>query len=208
MSSKLPEILRSAQKDESVLNQITNDFSTNFMLKILGPRQWLLHKKWIESVCHFLYFSVTTLSDFQTLGEEYTGILQVQYENNKPTLPSKLRRLTMVLFQTFGPVLLKSQVSKLKTDKKYIIEEVLDLIHKFNLVWFYMEGLYYHFAKRFLSIQYAKLRPLAYQDPNLKWIRIMSLVNGLVLFYQFVLKLRRRSKEGQESEQNQRTVGE
>ena len=75
--SDFPEILRSTQKDETVMSQLTNDFSTNFLLKIFGPRKWLANKKWIEAMCHFIYLSVTTLSGFQTLGEEYTGTFKI-----------------------------------------------------------------------------------------------------------------------------------
>ena len=77
--SNFAEILRSAQKDENVMTQVTNDFSTSFLLKIFGPRKWLANKKWIEAFCHFLYLSATTLSDFQTLGEEYTGKNSVKF---------------------------------------------------------------------------------------------------------------------------------
>ena len=77
--SDFAEILRSTQKDETVMSQLTNDFSTNFLLKIFGPRKWLANKKWIEAFCHFLYLSATTLSDFQTLGEEYTGKNSVKF---------------------------------------------------------------------------------------------------------------------------------
>ena len=199
--SNFAEILRSTQKDETVRTQLTNDFSTNFLLKIFGPRKWLAHKKWIEATCHFLYLSVTTLSDFQTLGEEYTGIAQVVQDSNtkKLNLPSKFKRLVMILIQTFGPEVLKTflipKITKNYSPEKVILTEVLDLISKINLLWFYVQGTYYHIAKRFLGIQYAKLRPLSYEDPNLKWIKIISAVNAMILFYQFVMKVRNKLSE-------------
>ena len=88
--SNFAEILRSTQKDETVKTQLTNDFSANFLLKIFGPRKWLAHKKWIEASCHFLYLLVTTLSDFQTLGEEKyrhsASGTRPQYQKIKPPI--------------------------------------------------------------------------------------------------------------------------
>jgi len=210
--SNFAEILRSTQKDETVRTQLTNDFSTNFLLKIFGPRKWLAHKKWIEASCHFLYLSVTTLSDFQTLGEEYTGIVQVVQDPNtkKLNLPSKFKRLIMILIQTFGPEVLKTflipKITKNYSPEKVILTEVLDLISKINLLWFYVQGTYYHIAKRFLGIQYAKLRPLSYEDPNLKWIKIISAVNALILFYQFVMKVRTKLSETRDKEDAKKLI--
>ncbi len=127
-----PEILRSAQKDEAVMTKMTNEFSTEFMLKILGPRQWLQSKQIIEACCHFLYFSFTTLSDIQTLGEEYTGILPVTRVQNRLELASKSKRLCMIFMQTFGPVTLKYFVSKLDFALKPAAEEFLGKKKKKN----------------------------------------------------------------------------
>ena len=210
--SNFAEILRATQKDETVRTQLTNDFSTNFLLKIFGPRKWLAHKKWIEASCHFLYLSVTTLSDFQTLGEEYTSIVQVVQDPNtkKLNLPSKFIRLVMILIQTFGPEVLKTflipKITKNYSPEKVILTEVLDLISKINLLWFYVQGTYYHIAKRFLGIQYAKLRPLSYEDPNLKWIKIISAVNALIMFYQFVMKVRTKLSETRDKEDAKKLI--
>ena len=210
--SNFAEILRATQKDETVRTQLTNDFSANFLLKIFGPRKWLAHKKWIEATCHFLYLSVTTLSDFQTLGEEYTGIVQVVQDPNtkKLNLPSKFKRLVMILIQTFGPEVLKTflipKITKNYSPEKVILTEVLDLISKINLLWFYVQGTYYHIAKRFLGIQYAKLRPLSYEDPNLKWIKIISAVNALIMFYQFVMKVKTKLSETRDKEDAKKLI--
>ena len=70
------EILRSAQKDEVYAEHLGRDVS-ELSLEILGPRTWLHWKAHIEATAAFAYLSVTTLCDYQTLGEEYAGLLQV-----------------------------------------------------------------------------------------------------------------------------------
>ena len=70
------EILRSAQKDELYSGQLGKDVN-ELSLEVLGPRTWVRWKEYIEAATAFAYLSATTLCDFQTLGEEYAGILQV-----------------------------------------------------------------------------------------------------------------------------------
>lgn len=197
--SKFPEILRSVQKDEIVCDTLSSEFSKDFCLKILGPRIWLKHKHWIEAFCHFVYFCATTLSDYQTLGEEYTGIVQVTYERGRLKLPSKFKRFMMIALQTLAPVFLKEFVfGKMKSEKKLILQEIVDFLYKANLLWFYLEGSFYHISKRYLDIEYAKLNPLYYHDASLKWIKYISILNGLVLTYQFYNKIQNLLKVKEE----------
>ena len=104
-STLFPEILRSAQKDETILNQMSGEFSRDFWLKILGPKTWLKYNQWIEAFNHFVYFTCTTLSDLQTPGEEYTGLVQVvqDYSTRRPKLPSKnyVKHTYTVVFQYY-----------------------------------------------------------------------------------------------------------
>ncbi len=91
-----PEVLRAAQKDEEYAERLGRDVNElrlgirfNFARKIqfilcvqlslalLGPRIWMKLKPHLESASLFAYQAATTLSDYQTLGEEYAGILQV-----------------------------------------------------------------------------------------------------------------------------------
>ena len=57
-----PEIIRATQKDDHVMTQLTNEISSNVLLKILGPRGWIPWKQWIEASVHFAYFAITTFS--------------------------------------------------------------------------------------------------------------------------------------------------
>lgn len=99
-----PEILRAAQKDESFIAQIRGELSdivqrllgkdaaaTSYSLTkfiLIGNRAWLKYQ-WISDLSSvFLYYSLTTLLDNQTLGEEYVGLLQV--DSSLRAIPSKL----------------------------------------------------------------------------------------------------------------------
>ena len=83
------EILRAAQKDSSFTDKLQRNVS-NLILELVGPRVWLKYKWLLEPSTRFLYYMITTGLDLQTLGEEYTGIIQVKHGQRK--LPSKLMR--------------------------------------------------------------------------------------------------------------------
>ena len=192
------EILRASQKDDLVKNQMANDISTNVLLKILGPRLWIHWKPWIEASIHFTYFAITTLADLQTIGEEYTGILQVTNVAERLKIPSRFSRLVMICLETFGPLILK-QCSKswLKHPKTDQFIEIFDYISKFHILWFYIEENFYQIPKRFVSVEYVKLRPwggLPQNSPIKNWLKLLSIFNGVVLILQLINKYKSQAK--------------
>ena len=165
------EILRSVQKDESYLNSLHQNISS-LGLEIFGPQTWIKYKALCEPATRFLYYSVTTLSNLQTLGEEYTGLIQVDLGKNR--LPSKFMRLLMIFLQTFGPHILKYWFKNLQETVKRnplnfdkdsvrrisnllpILEEWTEYVDKINISIFYFHGTFYHLAKRLTGISYVK----------------------------------------------------
>ncbi|CAB1336812.1 unnamed protein product [Coregonus sp. 'balchen'] len=69
-----------------------------------GSKRWLHWRKEIELLSDLAYCGLTTFSGYQTLGEEYVNIIQVD-----PTLcrvPSRSRRGALVLLHSLFPYLL------------------------------------------------------------------------------------------------------
>ena len=165
------EILRAVQKDESYINKMHQSISS-LGLEIFGPQTWIKYKSLCEPATRFLYYAVTTLSDYQTLGEEYTGLIQVVHRKNK--LPSKFMRLLMIFLQTFGPHLLKYWFKNLQLTVKRnplqfdkeavrrisnllpVLEQMKEYVDKINVCIFYFHGSFYHLAKRLTGISYVK----------------------------------------------------
>ena len=54
---------------------------------LTGNQTWLKIQVLSDISCIFLYYSLTTLGDSQTLGEEYIGLLQV--DSTLRSLPTK-----------------------------------------------------------------------------------------------------------------------
>ncbi|MPC71018.1 Peroxisome biogenesis factor 10 [Portunus trituberculatus] len=81
------EVLRATQKDENFLDYLKSCIS-EIVQRTAGTRVWLDIHKNAEVICELVYYGLTTLCVRQTLGEEYTGILQVDSSRRK--LPSLL----------------------------------------------------------------------------------------------------------------------
>ena len=103
-----PQILRAAEKDDSFIDYIRNEVAEiiqrvfgnfpfgqrNWMVGVIslwwmtGNQTWLQIQVLSDIGCILLYYSLTTLVDSQTLGEEYVGLLQV--DSTLRSLPNKL----------------------------------------------------------------------------------------------------------------------
>ncbi|XP_063064074.1 peroxisome biogenesis factor 10 [Engraulis encrasicolus] len=101
--SNQPQLIRSSQKDDYYQTCLKNNANEVFQA-FTGSRQWLKWRKEVELLSDLAYYSLTTFSGYQTLGEEYVNIVQV--DPTKRRVPSLTRRGAFILFHTFAPYLL------------------------------------------------------------------------------------------------------
>lgn len=97
------QLIRASQKDEHYQTFLRNNANEAFQT-IAGSKRWLDWRKEIELLSDLAYYGLTTLSGYQTLGEEYVNIVQV--DPSKRRIPSRARGGLLVLFHTFVPYLL------------------------------------------------------------------------------------------------------
>ncbi|KAF4070599.1 hypothetical protein AMELA_G00287200 [Ameiurus melas] len=98
-----PQLIRSSQKDEYYQTSLRNNANEAFQT-LAGSRRWLQWRKEVELLSDLAYYALTTLSGYQTLGEEYVSVIQVDPSGRR--IPSRTRRLALVLFHTFVPYVL------------------------------------------------------------------------------------------------------
>ncbi|XP_048763074.2 peroxisome biogenesis factor 10-like [Ostrea edulis] len=166
------EILRSHQKDDIYVGYLKNSVSEVFQ-EIFGPGIWIRWKNEVDRVAEVTYFLLTTVAGYQTVGEEYVNIIQI--DKHRLNLPSKLKRLIMVSVHVFGPygvmrfldwVEKKFQSGEWDNVPKEtreiilkslpILQQALSLLQRFHLAFFYLRGVYYHIAKRLTDVSYIK----------------------------------------------------
>ncbi|XP_019124907.2 peroxisome biogenesis factor 10 [Larimichthys crocea] len=97
------QLVRSSQKDEYYRTSLRNNANEAFQT-LAGSKRWLDWRREIELLSDLAYYGLTTFSGYQTLGEEYVNIVQV--DPTKRQIPSWARRGLFVFCHAYFPYLL------------------------------------------------------------------------------------------------------
>ncbi|NXY85081.1 PEX10 factor, partial [Alcedo cyanopectus] len=97
-------LVRCGQKDDLYRSELRSA-AGSALHGIAGARRWLEWRRELELLSDVAYFVLTTLSGFQTLGEEYVNIVQV--DSSKKRVPSFLRRAAFISLHTVLPYCLE-----------------------------------------------------------------------------------------------------
>ncbi|XP_016046524.2 peroxisome biogenesis factor 10 isoform X3 [Erinaceus europaeus] len=106
-----PEVIRAAQKDDYYRGGLRSA-AGSALHSLAGAKKWLEWRKELELLADIAYFGLTTLAGYQTLGEEYVGIVQV--DPSKHQVPSQLRRGLLVALHCVLPYLLDRALRQLE----------------------------------------------------------------------------------------------
>ncbi|XP_012252549.2 peroxisome biogenesis factor 10 [Athalia rosae] len=165
------EILRSRQRDDLFANNLRDNLSE--LLHKIGGKKLLLQIAQSELPAKLAYFIVTTGMNNQTIGEEYTGIIQADVEARK--IPSLGARTLAVLFEFFGEQALIKLLERLLTSINHPQSElrpeavnflnpfltrlkiVIPLMIQAHRGLFYIFGRYYTLGKRLTGVNYVKV---------------------------------------------------
>ncbi|XP_067826335.1 peroxisome biogenesis factor 10 [Heptranchias perlo] len=202
-----PQLIRSNQKDEYYLSSLRSCVNEACQI-FAGAKRWLEWRKEIELLADLTYFCLTTLAGYQTLGEEYVNIIQVDPSGHR--VPSTSRRAALILLHTCVPYLLDLGLNRLEQDlqtegdgsrppehrqggslfnnwlrgavgalserqKKVLLQTVsflrqaVSFLHRLHLGIFYLNGAFYHVAKRLTSITYLCVRGLFSHGAGIRW---------------------------------------
>jgi peroxin-10 len=169
------EILRAAQKDDQVTDALS-DVLSELMYMFAGNRRWQKSRNLREAAAKILYYGFTTVPGFQTLGEEYTGMIQI--DKGSKNVPSKLLRISMIVLNCGGEIIiiyflsrleeylkLPSSVTQLQPEIQRkllsyigVTKILIPYIYRLHKGIFYLNGNYYHLAKRLTGIKYILVR--------------------------------------------------
>ncbi|XP_051027651.1 peroxisome biogenesis factor 10 [Acomys russatus] len=108
-----PEVIRAAQKDEYYLGGLRSA-AGGALHSLAGAKKWLEWRKEIELLSDIAYFGLTTIAGYQTLGEEYVGIVQV--DPSQQRVPSRLRRGVLIALHAILPYLLDKALLPLEQE--------------------------------------------------------------------------------------------
>ncbi|XP_069774668.1 peroxisome biogenesis factor 10 [Narcine bancroftii] len=237
-----PHFIRSNQKDEYYLSSLRSCANDIFQI-FAGARRWLEWRKEIELLAELAYFSLTTFAGYQTLGEEYVNIIQVDSSGRQ--VPSRSRRAALIVLHTCVPYLLDRGLNRLElylqtesegfqtsqsrwapaqprvsrwlqrmvsalTDQQKkallqgisILRQVVSFLYRLHLSIFYLNGAFYHVAKRFTNITYLCVRGLFHDSAAIRWsyelLGKVSLLQLVLMVIVQVNSLRQKQRARQE----------
>ncbi|XP_053546325.1 peroxisome biogenesis factor 10 [Bombina bombina] len=108
-----PQLIRSSQKDEYFQGSLRGQAHETCQA-FVGAKKWLQWRKEIELLCDVAYYTLTTFSGYQTLGEEYVNIVQV--DSSKKKVPSLIQRGLLVCCHTLLPYVLDKELALLEQE--------------------------------------------------------------------------------------------
>lgn len=195
------EILRAAQKDDQITDTLS-DLVSDIIYMFAGNRRFLKARNLREAIAKFLYYGFTTVPGFQTLGEEYTGMIQI--DKTSRNVPSKMLRISMIILNCGGEIFLLHFLSRLEKHLKLpssatqlrpeiqtkllsyigVIKGLIPYIYRLHKGIFYLNGNYYHLAKRLTGIKHILVRhwlKAGIQHSGFKILGVISLSYLLLL---------------------------
>ncbi|XP_052847044.1 peroxisome biogenesis factor 10 [Drosophila gunungcola] len=190
--ARQPEIVRSVQKDARYTNELAEDFSD--VLRLTGPRNWIKYNQMCRLLAELSYHGFASANSLQTLGEEYTGIIQV--DGNYKQIPSRLLQLISIVLEFGGDSLFQRLLQKLDTyvanheeirpEVKPQLKKVIQrLRHSPSYVkalhksLFYLDARKYQLSKRTTGINYVLIRHWLQPEFSLYGYKILGVITFL-----------------------------
>ncbi|CAH3173552.1 unnamed protein product [Porites lobata] len=214
-----PELVRSNQKDVYYLGFLREGIGQIYR-NFQGPFSWIKWKAELELLADICYFGLTTTSGFQTLGEEYCNIVQV--DQTRTWVPSTMRRGCLVLLYVFGPYVIEKMIMKLerwlqsqenwpKGLNHPRIREILSALipllrtavvytHRAHMALFYLTGVFYHIAKRITGVQYLLVRRILKNEGSRPTYRLLGYLSVFQLSISLLLAVYQRLKSSKSAE--------
>ncbi|KAH8317267.1 hypothetical protein KR074_009596 [Drosophila pseudoananassae] len=196
--ARQPEIVRSVQKDARYTNELAEDFSD--VLRLTGPRNWIKYNQMCRLLAELSYHGFASINNLQTLGEEYTGIIQV--DGNYKHIPSRMLQLLAILLEFGGDSLFQKLLNKLDTliaSHEEVRPEAKQQLNGFiqrlrqspgyvkalHKSLFYLDASKYQLSKRTTGINYVLIRHWLQPEFSLYGYKIL----GVITFLQVTVSL-------------------
>uniref|UniRef100_A0A0K8THW6 RING-type E3 ubiquitin transferase n=1 Tax=Lygus hesperus TaxID=30085 RepID=A0A0K8THW6_LYGHE len=211
------EILRASQKDETAIRYLQERLE-KLLIHVVDVQTFIKHKNVAQCFGQFLFYLNTTLGGLQTLGEEYTGIVQVNSSLRR--LPPKPNLWLMVILECLGPSLFvhfQKSLNKKILERKQVADEaekaelnfvvfvlkILPLFSHLHKALFYYSCGTYQLSKRIAGIHYVLVRFWLKDRQSIKGFRLLGLVSILqllTLFFQQSLEAVNRIEQSTEDQ--------
>ncbi|XP_043670732.1 peroxisome biogenesis factor 10-like [Vespula pensylvanica] len=205
------EILRSYQRDIDFISQLQEKLSN--LLHDLKNYRTLSRYLISDIPARWIYFVFTSGMGNQTLGEEYTGIVQANLKNY--SVPSLNARIISMILEYFGE---RTLLKGLDVLQRYVndpcnqlteqsvklfnwilttLQSIIPLLILIHKGFFYISGRYYSLGKRLTKIDYAKVYGSSSMDKVSWGLRLL----GIITLMQTVLRIWQNESQQKNNEE-------
>lgn len=225
-NARQPEILRTVQKDLTYTSQLAQDYSD--ILKFSSTRLWIKYNRLCPLLAELSYHGFASWNNLQTLGEEYTGIIQI--DSQYVALPNKLVQMISIILEFGGVQLLSVILRHLEQTFEQndallphiqaklvkccqLLTKFMPYLQTLHRSWFYWNGGKYHISKRVAGINYVLVRywlKTNYSELGYKILgalSFMQLTLGMAAYMKDELMNQKRALEENHLKWTRRTIG-
>lgn len=213
-NARQPEILRTVQKDAVFTNQLGHKLSD--ILRFHNKILWIKYNGLCTLLMELAYHGFASYANLQTLGEEYTGIIQI--DNKYIGLPSKLIQMLSIVMEYAGEQFLVKLIknveheiehnSNIRSEAKTQLRRCCSfLIHSIPYIqamhrtWFYLNGGKYQLSRRITGINYVLIRHWLNNKHSVYGYKVLGVISSLQLILVFTAFVKKaiRTKQNLQS---------
>lgn len=193
-NARQPEILRTVQKDLYFTNNIGHNLSD--ILRFSNTNLWIKYNHLCTLFAELAYHGFACSNNLQTLGEEYTGIIQM--DNRYITLPNKLLQFMSILMEFAGEKLLIKLIKNIRSEvernndllpgpKARMLQccqfmlNIVPYVKAIHRTWFYLTGRKYQISRRITGINYVLIRYWLNVKHSVYGYKVLGLISFMQL---------------------------
>lgn len=210
--ARQPEVIRTIQKDLQYTTELNQDVLevTEFLVK--NNRNFHKISDFIKIATNIAYHGFSAINKLQTLGEEYTGM--IQFDTKRDNLPKKLIQVISIVLEFAGDHLLikiLSAYEKKVRESEEIVPEAQSAILKIlaaskasiPYIKALHRGMFYlnasrgqlQVSKRITGIHYVLIRFWLNDHHSLSGYKFLGIVTILQVLFSLLLKLKEKREE-------------
>jgi len=208
-----PEILRSIQKDETFTSTLGQQMSD--ILRCSSNHHWIKYNNLCKLFAELFYHGFACFNNLQTLGEEYTGIIQI--DSKYIALPSKSLQFVSILLEFCGEDIFNKLVKMVERDVRNndsLLPEAKDRILKvcgtvrksvpfvkaIHRSVFYLNGQKLQISKRLTGINYVLVRYWLNVNHSVYGYKVLGVISLIQLVLVAVTAIRNTLRKNEYKE--------
>lgn len=207
-------LLLTVQKDATYTVHLGHDLSD--LLRYTNKTLWIKYNGLCTLLMELAYHGFASYNNLQTLGEEYTGIIQI--DSKYIALPSKLLQLVSIVMEYAGEHLLMRLIKnveyeierneELRPQAKIQLRrccsfllQAIPYVQAMHQTWFYLRGGKYQISRRLTGINYVLIRHWLNIKHSVYGYKVLGVISALQLslvfaaFVKELLKSKQITKE-------------